>query len=78
MKTKKNNSQAFTVKWMLDLYTACYRDVACASDISSEDGKRDIDYVTSRLAKEGVSFFTKSLPLLGKYLDRVLSARHFG
>jgi hypothetical protein len=74
MRTRKCPNPKSTVKWMLELYTACYSDVARASDIPSEDWKFDLELVKSRLAKEGPSFFTKSLPLLGKNLDRVLSS----
>lgn len=74
MKKKTHSTPtAFTVKWMSDLYTACYSDVACALDISLEAVSRDMSYVAKRLAKEGASFMTKALPLLGKMLDKQLS-----
>lgn len=58
---------------MSEFYTACYSDVACASDIPLEDVTFDLETVKGRLAKEGVSFYTKTLPLLGKQLDYVLA-----
>jgi hypothetical protein len=38
---------------------------------------RDIETVTSRVNKEGLSFLTKTLPKLGKALDLGLSSTHF-
>lgn len=79
-KNTSNNPQlrttrkGYNTEWMFEIHHACYRDVACAPDMSSEDGDFDIMYVKARLAKEGPSFLTKTLPLLGKHLDRVLSA----
>lgn len=62
--------------WMYELFAACYRDVACASDISSDEAERDLKRIRLRLDKEGASFLTRTLPRLGKDLDQILSKGH--
>jgi hypothetical protein len=57
---------------MTDLFASLLRDVANTySDMSVH---LDLDYVKARAAKEGVSFFTKSLPLIGKHIDASLGS----
>jgi hypothetical protein len=53
-----------------DILACLLRDVA--SYWSYESINLDIDYIDARLAKEGISFLTKSLPLLGKNIDSSL------
>jgi hypothetical protein len=64
---EKQNS---LVRHMTDVFSHLLRDVANLCHVVSID--RDLDYVKARAAKEGASFFTKSLPLLGKSIDSSL------
>jgi len=60
----------------LVVYTALYKrllDDIADCYVDSEPGL-DWNYIQSRLAKEGLSFLTKSLPQLGKHLDRCLAS----
>jgi len=55
------------VEHMLGMFASLLRDVA--NNYADVSVNHDLDYVKTRSAKEGASFFTKSLPLLGKRID---------
>jgi len=55
------------VEHMLDVFASLLRDVA--STYPDMSVNHDLNYVKARVSKEGSSFFTKSLPLLGKHID---------
>jgi len=74
MNRKPLTAEIYNQQWMYDLFHACYHDVARASDILSVEVERDCKTVAARLVKEGTSFFTKTLPKLGKQLDKLLAA----
>jgi hypothetical protein len=46
-------------------------------DTSSRDVQRDISYLKYRVEHEGLSFLTKTLPRLGKELDKALESLRF-
>jgi hypothetical protein len=55
------------VEHMLHVFASLLRDVASMyPDVSVS---LDLNYVETRVLSEGASFFTKSLPLLGKHID---------
>lgn len=60
------------VKHMLDVFASLLRDVA--SMYTDMSVNHDLNYVETRASKEGVSFFTKSLPLLGRHIDVALGS----
>jgi len=59
------------VEHMLGMFASLLRDVA--NNYADMSVNHDLDYVKTRSAKEGASFFTKSLPLIGKHIDASLS-----
>lgn len=56
----------------IELFCALRRDVALACE-SQVDVDRDILEIERRGLREGLSFFTKTLPALGKSLDKALA-----
>jgi len=55
---------------LLDLVQCLLRDTAALMHDSMERGlKQDFSTIRSRVSAEGLSFFTKTLPLFGKHLD---------
>ena len=58
----------------LGLFFASYTDVASASVATNIDVERDKATVARRVDAEGVEFFTKTLPKLGKAVDTALSS----
>jgi len=56
----------------LRLFSSLVEDVAHAACIPTSEVKRDLAEVRFRCTKEGFSFLTKTLPKLGKALDRAL------
>ena len=61
------------VEHMLDVFASLLRDVA-SMHTNNVSVNRDLDYVKARVTKEGSSFFTKSLPLLGRHIDVALGS----
>lgn len=57
----------------LELYCDLYSDVVEKLRVPIKESQRDLRTLRSRVACEGISFLTKSLPQLGKALDRALS-----
>lgn len=57
----------------LALYCDLYSDVAEKLRVPCKESQRDLISIRHRVANEGISFLTKSLPALGKALDRALS-----
>jgi hypothetical protein len=55
------------------LITATSRDVALTCGRSDSELERDIEEIRNRLKNEGISFLTRTLPLLGKSLDKALA-----
>lgn len=62
----------------LDFYvkvaTLAIQDAATLVDCDSSAVRRDIDYVVRRVKHEGIAFLTKTLPSLGKSLDKALAS----
>jgi hypothetical protein len=62
----------------LDLYIKLLSSLICDeyADLrtSCKQAKRDMDYVQSRVSREGIRFLTVALPSLGKALDKSLSS----
>lgn len=56
----------------LELFSSLVEDVADATCCPISEVKRDLTEVRYRCTKEGFSFLTKTLPSLGKALDRAL------
>lgn len=56
----------------LGLYSNLVEDIADACLLPSSEVKRDLEEIRYRCTKEGFSFLTKTLPMLGKALDRAL------
>lgn len=56
----------------LELFSSLVEDVANATNCPSTEVKRDLTEVRKRCTQEGFSFLTKTLPSLGKSLDRAL------
>lgn len=57
----------------LSLYCDLYSDVAEKLRVPFKESQRDLKTIRDRVEHEGIEFLTKSLPLLGKALDRALS-----
>jgi hypothetical protein len=57
----------------LSLYCDLYTDIAEKLRVPVKESQQDLDSIRSRVDAEGLSFLTKSLPLLGKALDKCLS-----
>lgn len=55
------------------LINATSRDVALSCNRSDTELERDLEEIRTRFRNEGMSFLTKTLPSLGKALDRALS-----
>lgn len=68
-----HNSQT---DFYVGLITACHRDVtSTASNIVHRiESKRDLDRIVRRTRLEGLSFLTKTLPAMGKAIDKALSS----
>jgi hypothetical protein len=62
---------------MLNLYKAMLNDLGKQHQISDFEIARDVEVVVSRTRAEGLSFLTKTLPKLGKALDKALLAEEF-
>jgi hypothetical protein len=59
----------------LDLLLACHGDVASSAQVPNIERQRDRETIKSRFHAEGLSFLTKTLPLLEKALVRALSGK---
>lgn len=71
MKSQVNNSE---ISHYYALLSALYSDVARAYPARIQtECRRDLKTIRSRLLTEGISFLTKTLPALGKALDKALS-----
>lgn len=57
----------------LSLYCNLYTDIAEKLRVPVKESQRDLESIRDRVEAEGLSFLTKSLPLLGKALDKCLS-----
>lgn len=62
---------------MLSLIEALLHDLGIHHQISPREIARDFAYMQRRTNTEGVSFLTKTLPLLGKRIDASLLAEEF-
>lgn len=62
---------------MLDLTDGLLKDLQRYHNYSSYELSLEIDYVRTRTETEGLSFLTKTLPLLGKALDAALKSGTF-
>lgn len=69
----KCSRDAERLKRSLQLTLLVYRDCAAISGLSPSHVERDCEVIRQRTAKEGMSFLTKTLPSLGKCLDKALS-----
>jgi len=67
---ESNNSYLFYRGMICELY----RDIAQSYGVSLKCQRVEIRVIESRFADEGISFLTKTLPRLGKALDRTLSS----
>lgn len=54
------------------LVEALYRDIAQRYSVNAAEQQRDIAVMRRRSAREGIGFYTKTLPRLGKALDKAL------
>lgn len=57
-----------------DLLIRILRDQASLCQIKTSFIQRDLDHIEERFTKEGLSFLTKTLPSLGKSLDKALAS----
>lgn len=73
MRNPLTAKRIYPFSWEFSLLRSCYTDVACASGLKPSSQLRDLHTCRERLDREGLSFLTKTLPLLGKYLDKVLA-----
>jgi predicted DNA binding CopG/RHH family protein len=65
----RNNS---LLEFYSGLFTCFYHDVVTAS-VSQREIRRDVEEIQRRVRAEGLSFLTKTLPRLGKAIDRSLA-----
>jgi hypothetical protein len=73
MKIRKHNSLlSLDLEVMMTVFEASLCDLASASVYPRSEWKRDIAEMRRRASFEGVGFFTKTLPRLGKALDKAL------
>lgn len=61
------------VPFYRDLYINLVRDIADRFGAPQKESRRDIEEILHRVQREGLSFLTKTLPRLGKELDRALA-----
>jgi len=61
----------------LEVVKELYRDIADCYSVTRRVQRTEINYIESRFSKEGISFLTKSLPLLGKAFDKAISSGTF-
>ena len=62
------------LEFYLQLYLRLHRDVAGAhASVITTEYARDVQTIERRARSEGLSFFTKTLPRLGKAVDSALS-----
>jgi len=61
-----------SLEFLHSLTLRLYRDIAEMSGIPDHVSKRDEDEITHRYRKEGASFFTVTLPSIGKAVDTAL------
>lgn len=66
---RKLNSQS---RFYLELLTRIYHDLVSAFSTQTEY-RRDLETISNRYASEGLSFFTRTLPRLGKSVDKSLA-----
>ena len=62
------------VRFYRTLVIGLYRDIAECYDVALRVQNVEIEYISARLEKEGLSFLTKALPRLGKAVDTALSS----
>lgn len=68
-----NSLHCYHLKMMTMVFEASLCNLASASAYPRSEYRQDIAVMRRRAVCEGVSFFTKTLPRLGKALDRALS-----
>jgi hypothetical protein len=56
----------------LTFYTTLYTDIVSSLNVSHKESRRDLIEIRSRYSREGLSFLTKTLPSLGKAIDKAL------
>ncbi len=66
-----NNS---SVVFYTTLLETIYADITKCFCISDTESARDLEEIRTRVAKEGLSFLTKTLPSYGKHVDTCLSS----
>jgi hypothetical protein len=80
MNRKTNRSQEQSAMEMqkasafyTSVITSALLDLADIHNVSKQESRRDVEEIQHRVANEGLSFLTVTLPSLGKALDRALS-----
>jgi len=57
-----------------ELFTALHADVASSANVPRVELDRDNRKIATRASSEGLSFYTKTLPRMGKAIDKALSS----
>jgi hypothetical protein len=60
-------------RFYLSLVCDLYRDIAECYNVAQSEQRVEINYISMRVHREGLSFLTKALPKLGKAVDTALS-----
>jgi hypothetical protein len=71
--THMGNRNSLAEGFYLRLFIASYTDVASASAYQNVEFTRDVREIEHRTYHEGLSFLTRTLPLLGKSVDTALA-----
>ena len=77
-KTKRTVSDRQTMEEQKKFYSSvtinALLDLADINNVSKQESRRDVEEIQRRVANEGLSFLTVTLPSLGKALDQALSS----
>lgn len=71
---KRKPEKPVESRFYTDLLVRVLRDQAALCNLRSSDLEQDISTIQDRVSVEGLSFLTKTLPTLGKCLDKALSS----